>query len=161
MVCVLLMVSCGPRSIPTPAPTAKSSPVPTATPAPMREEWRNRWLHGIPCRAPCWEGVTPGETSLADALRIWSENELMRNVRAAGDGLRPNWGEVVWNWTSNIEGGFAPFDKGSPTQQVLGIQVALPRVYDLNEVIAAYGTPRARGRYCLMSAGCTRRPVLR
>ena len=32
-------------------------------------------LTGDPCAAPCWQGITPGETSLADALEIVQKQE--------------------------------------------------------------------------------------
>src|SRR5262249_40010397 len=31
-------------------------------PAPP-DDWTYRWLQGIPCVAPCWEGITVGQTS--------------------------------------------------------------------------------------------------
>jgi hypothetical protein len=37
-----------------------------------------KWLKGIPCLPPCWEGVTPGMTGLDDAKRIWNNLPVIR-----------------------------------------------------------------------------------
>jgi len=37
-------------------------------------------LTGEPCEAPCWNGITPGETSFRDARIIVEDDERYRNV---------------------------------------------------------------------------------
>jgi len=135
----LLVGACAPTSTPMPSPTATTPP--TATAAPMLEEWRNRWLQGIPCRAPCWEGVTPGETSVDDALRIWAASPLIRDVRRSRVNLVSDQGQLVWNWTTGGEGGQAQFLRQDTNPKITGTGVALPWTYSLEEVIAAYGKP--------------------
>lgn len=116
----------------------------------MLDEWRNRWLEGNPCRAPCWEGVTPGQTSADDALRIWGASKLMRDLRLSRANLLPNWGNVVWDWTTGREGGLAAFNKQTTVQKINDIQVTFPWTYNLNEIIAAYGDPT----YVVATATC-------
>lgn len=40
-------------------------------------------LNGEPCAAPCWQGITPGETSLADALTIVQQLEGLTVVNSS------------------------------------------------------------------------------
>ncbi len=40
---------------------------PTLSPRP---DWLVRWLNEPVCQPPCWENITPGKTSFADALAI-------------------------------------------------------------------------------------------
>lgn len=40
-------------------------------------------LNGEPCAAPCWQGITPGETSLADALEIVQQLDGMTVINSS------------------------------------------------------------------------------
>ncbi len=40
-------------------------------------------LNGEPCAAPCWHGITPGETSLADALEIVQQIDGMKVINSS------------------------------------------------------------------------------
>lgn len=102
--------------------------------------WSLRWLQGMPCRAPCFEGVTPGESTAQDALRIWGRSKVMRNVR-----LRPDIGgakvrDVAWTWPSGEDGGSGEF-RVEGDQQIQQIDFWLRGVVQLGDVIASYGDP--------------------
>jgi hypothetical protein len=101
---------------------------------------RLRWLQGIPCRAPCWEGVTPGETDAADALVIWRRNTALTGVERGID-LSSSTGQIWWKWASDRKGGSAAFDKRSPAERIMEIALSYPWSYNLGEVISAYGEP--------------------
>ncbi|HEY1014373.1 MAG TPA: NHL repeat-containing protein, partial [Herpetosiphonaceae bacterium] len=54
---------------------------------PTAAEWRElgrRWLRQDPCAAPCWEGVTPGETTVGEALET-----LKRSPLIAAESIEP------------------------------------------------------------------------
>ncbi|HSQ18189.1 MAG TPA: hypothetical protein VLM83_10855, partial [Anaerolineales bacterium] len=44
------------------------------------EQLRNRWISGTPCAPPCWEGITPGQTSADEAIEILISNPMITNV---------------------------------------------------------------------------------
>src|SRR5262245_52015234 len=51
-------------------------------------ELRNvKWLHddslvtGDPCEAPCWNGITPGETSWSDAISILENDSRFVDIQ--------------------------------------------------------------------------------
>lgn len=115
----------------------------SAPPAPREgADWYARWLQGVPCRAPCWEGVTPGETRASDAIGIWAKSPVMRNVRLAQPIVPTSrYGAIWWSWTSGAEGGSATFDRTAPNQLVLTIQPRLASAYSLRDVMSAYGEP--------------------
>jgi hypothetical protein len=107
----------------------------------LPREARTRWLDGNPCRAPCWEGVTPGVTRANDAMASWATNTLMTDVRLFPSDIIPGWGSVVWNWAGGPQGGAAAFDNSTPSQIISEISVSYPWTYDLDEIITAYGEP--------------------
>jgi hypothetical protein len=64
----------------------------------------NKLLHdssivtGNPCAAPCWRGITPGETSWDDALTIIADDATLTNVKVQNaedsDAIAAGWQEV-------------------------------------------------------------------
>lgn len=72
ILCAGVLAACGSLPMPTATPTpaaptaAPTEPRPTATPA-----WADLSLFtGRPCAPPCWEGLTPGVSTQADAERV-------------------------------------------------------------------------------------------
>ncbi len=101
--------------------------------------WEDRWLKGIPCRLPCWEGVTPGETSADDAVEILRKSPIISKVKIQ-DSNRSYSGGIDWDWAAGGLGGSAYFNNGKPQQTILWTQLSLPP-FTLAEVIQAYGEP--------------------
>lgn len=112
------------------APTATLPPTltpkatqgtPTAAPTLAPDAYAEltmRWLTGVPCRAPCWEGITPGETAYDDAV------ELLRD--------KPFLLEEGSEYPERYELAGDPVDS---------IVVDVPKQVALKDVIAAYGEP--------------------
>ena len=69
------------RAYPTRAPVRISTRRPEDALVLSDEELSARWLSGTPCRPPCWEGITPGETTAEDAFDILSANPLFTQVQ--------------------------------------------------------------------------------
>lgn len=65
----------------SPVETARPSPSPTEmsslTESALPEDWSYRWLKGIPCRPPCWEGITPGQTTAREAEEILRQSPII------------------------------------------------------------------------------------
>src|SRR5262245_17799626 len=92
LLCLLLAVSCGSeRGVDADIP-AGDQPNPVThigsvvTPTPVAHPVSNtdpttRWLLGVPCRAPCWEGVTPGKTIAEEAVTIFRQSPILKNVQ--------------------------------------------------------------------------------
>ena len=79
------------------------------TPASPKLPWIERWLSNPVCQPPCWEGITPGETTakeahkklstLPDVERMWLPSEytsphVLSWEMAGCDGL--TWGSVYF-----------------------------------------------------------------
>jgi hypothetical protein len=106
---------------------------PTAT-APY-PDWERRWLKGIPCLAPCYEGVTPGKTTPMEALDILRNNPLFMDVDLS------LLGGILWKWFNGENGGVMTFSGSASTGVINWIGPYIFDVYTLEEVIAIYGEP--------------------
>ncbi len=80
----------------TPISTQITTPVIKPTP---EADWQNHWLRHIPCRAPCFEGITPGLTTASDAVNVLNASDVAINVKARSIPGEKN-GAVTWSWAS-------------------------------------------------------------
>ena len=162
LVVLLLLVSCSsdestltnlPPAIPTIVIATFSKPttnVPTPTTIPS-QEWSTRWLRGIPCSPPCFEGVTPGKTTATEAQKILQPNPLIRGfkVEASSPIIIPE-AYIVWFWNQDIigkkpsnargEGGLIRYNDRDSTNIIKVIEPGL-LPFKLADVIQAYGEP--------------------
>lgn len=107
--------------------------------------WQDNWLKGVPCKPPCWEGITPGKTTLDEALKLLKQNLTITNTWtiANNDGS----GGVGWNWSNK------PYNKNGVTSlgggigydkhQIITYIYIEPRMYKIGEIIQTYGEPNA------------------
>ncbi|HYF61559.1 MAG TPA: hypothetical protein VD886_02020 [Herpetosiphonaceae bacterium] len=134
-----------------PLPAPRGTPAPTRStsqPSPvLGQGWKTDWLRGIPCTAPCYAGITPGNTTIAEARSI-----LERNPRVGA--LVERGGFVEWGWNNldliggggtqgeSTEGGGAIFGPpgGTELSPVMGIAPRLEAV-PFAAVIREFGTP--------------------
>lgn len=119
------------------------SAIPTivSTKLPMTAKWSERWLSGIPCRPPCWEGIVPGKTSASEAVDLLTKSPLVGAVHTTANRLFPGRGEVNWTWVDGSEGGRVIFDAQAVTQTVYAIQPAFPTRFRLQDIVSALGNP--------------------
>jgi hypothetical protein len=92
---------------------------------------------GSPCAAPCWRGITPGETLWDDALTILADDATLENVKVEPvkdtDSIVANWQEVDGNPCCQMA------TEDGETVQSIFVLVA-PEVR-LGEVVEKYGPP--------------------
>jgi len=55
-------------------------------------------LSDIPCAAPCWQGVVPGETSRSQAMQILRDSSYVRDDSLEEAGTTEG-GGVTWWWS--------------------------------------------------------------
>jgi hypothetical protein len=134
---------------PTPSPALTALPPATKTTSATSQDWQYRWLKGIPCQAPCWEGITPGKTSAEEAVKILQQSPILTCVRVAKP-TSDKWGTIQWGYiyeTNNsnpglcIGGGEAHYSDLDPQKIIQDIAPYIHTNYKLTEVIAAYGNP--------------------
>lgn len=142
---VVFLISCAsyPNAlVPTltnPPNAIASATVPTKPPPPV--DWPSRWLKGIPCRPPCWEGITPGKTTPAEAVEILRSSPLVANAKMATDPLLSSLGYVIWDWVGGRAGGEANYSTQALTQTLYIIGPYLSTSFRFQDVIQAYGEP--------------------
>ncbi|HVG01048.1 MAG TPA: SBBP repeat-containing protein [Chloroflexia bacterium] len=128
---------------PQPFPTLTPTPQPTGPDRPP-PGFERRWLDGVPCAPPCWEGITPGRTTLTDAVRLLQESPAVQPQTVL---FRP-WGQpeeglgyIEWDWRGSEGGGQVLYDRTQGEAVVTDISPYLDISFTLGDVIAAYGEP--------------------
>jgi hypothetical protein len=104
------------------------------------EELRD-WLRRIPCQPPCWEGITPGQTTVPQALAILRELSFVNNLQSydAVSSIQSNEGTADWTWRDHTSsGGSVSYYLDST---VYRLTVDYPSRLTLQEVLDAYGEP--------------------
>ncbi len=122
-----------------------ATPTPTSPPASLND-WQARWLKGLPCRAPCWEGITPGKTTASEALDILKQSPIIAPAYIGiSESPRDKYGYVSWDWLNIVNGsksgGRAEYRVQPPDQIIYVIRPAYQASYKLSDVITAYGEP--------------------
>ena len=100
-------------------------------------DWQKRWLNGVPCSVPCWEGITPGLTTMHDAFTILRQSPLTADVSLRRQGKL---GSLHWNWRSGQEGGWAYFSADDPNEIITDIDPSVGPMR-LGDAIAVFGEP--------------------
>ncbi len=138
-----LLTACGsdPAATPTPAlPTPTVTPILTATstlnptPTVVPQNWKYNWLRGIPCNAPCWEGITPGKTTLDEAIEIIKKLPFVSSYTIDYYGIN-------FNWIHNNVQGIAYINANQPTRVISYIIPFRTFRYKLGDIISVYGEP--------------------
>jgi hypothetical protein len=93
-----------------------------------------RWLNGVPCRPPCWEGITPGTTTYTEAFRLLLDNKFVDPDQVDGS---PAADRIEWTWVDQKYGGWL----STSGVTVSWLLVELPHEVLLRDVVAAYGEP--------------------
>lgn len=103
-----------------------------------RLTWITRWLESPVCQPPCWELLTPGETTTTQAM------DILRQIPEVTDLSGPyesygNQTEINWHFGSAPGGGMALFNsQGLLTQTLLSLPNGQVTV---GEVVSVYGSP--------------------
>lgn len=113
----------------------------SVTPGQLPLGWETRWLKGIPCRAPCWEGITPGKTTASEAVDILRKSPLVNEASISQVPTVRTLGLVEWIWVNGQAGGTALFRRGTSPEVIYELDPHLPKSIRLADVIAAYGEP--------------------
>lgn len=141
-------ISASPSTLITTITTVSSNSTPVLSVTPklsMPQDWQYRWLKGIPCRPPCFEGITPGITMATDAVKILQQDSLVSSARISPpSGGTYNY--VVWNWLDTSiglagTGGNLFYDSNSPNQIIYLIWPFFSTKFKLGDIIQAYGEP--------------------
>jgi len=125
--------------------TTLSSPLVTSTLA--VPDWKYEWLQGVPCLVPCWEGVTPGKTTMQEALDSLKQNPLVAgaNISLSSNSETGSSHTIIdWDWTkisSPSPGGYIDGGSELASSKVVRITPSYNAPYKLGDVIKMYGEP--------------------
>ena len=99
-----------------------------------------RWLYGIPCSAPCIEGIVLGRTSVVDAIaRLQLQPEITSVTKTVGP--EPDLGRISWCWKKEGEQATLYFDNRDSSLTIYTATYISNITFTLNDVIKEYGEP--------------------
>lgn len=121
-------------------PTANVDNQDNAAQVSLSNDWESRWLNSIPCRLPCWEGITPGQTTVTQAVKLLTQSGLVEKVNL-NDTLSRR-GTIEWTWLKNNQkGGLASFYTKEDPQIIKYIRPFYGKTYNYEEINKSYGSP--------------------
>ncbi len=142
-----LFSACGSESIATTTPIP---PTPTEPPRaytvipttlPITESWKQNWLKGIPCKPPCWEGITPGVTSMEETVKILKQSSLITSAKLTVSVREDFATSIEWEKEDSVIG-WAIYDERISPQKAIFVMIPNNNMrFKMSEVIAAYGEP--------------------
>lgn len=120
-----------------PSSTDEAYISPTLSPQP---DWLARWLNEPVCQPSCWEKITPGKTSFADALAIANTISGAKVSYVGDDNIRLNYNKGFVLLLSREDANIQEMD--------LSISDAS---LELGEIVDRYGFPNEMIKYGLPS----------
>ncbi|KAF0111917.1 MAG: hypothetical protein FD147_431 [Chloroflexi bacterium] len=109
----------------------------------LKSVWVDRILNEKICNLPCWEGITPGMTTIFEALEILQSNDLFIGLK---DPVlirdSPITYELAWQTKSDTGGGIARSvgENYAIRSIYLSLSKERPEI-TINEIIAHFGEP--------------------
>ena len=140
----IVLVSCGAdRTSPCPNSGIEcDSPSPTPRSTAIATDWSVDWVKGVPCRAPCFNGITPGMTGATDVLTKLQNVPYIANIKddvhSAGNGT------ISWDWKGSLNqdnGGYIEYFHRNNQSIVMLTTLIFPTSVSLGSVIQTYGQP--------------------
>lgn len=124
--------------------TTQSTTTSIMTTAPVISDttWNyQQWLKGIPCRVPCWNGITPGKTSASEALQIFKKDRNIRIKTFGPSTLFRDDGAIEWEWIDSKAAGAISYHAQVSGEPVYQIGLSFPQPMKLGELMQVYGNP--------------------
>lgn len=128
-------------------PTGTGMPISSPLPSPQGD-WTRRWLEKIPCSAPCFENVTPGLSTVSEAIEIWNRSPIIHSPEIeTASGRSDIDGYINWKWPNGVRSGGASYRFVGDQQLVDAIEPDFRsangfKPFQLREVMSAYGEPQ-------------------
>lgn len=112
-----------PKKTATATPTRTWTPVPRLSPEAALARIKELYVDGVPCALPCWWGITPGQTTWAQARQLLSE--VSPEYGPYYSGILPR-----YDYSFEVPVNFEP----------LGYGFIEPSLYVRDEIVVAVGT---------------------
>lgn len=145
VVCVVLLVSCNVQSAVMP-----NTPVPLPSPTKTvfvfyYYDWKKNWLNNATCAPPCWEGITPGQSSLQEATEFIEDIPRVEIQYTSKD-------EIEW-WANSYRGRVVTGD-GYSTILYITTQFDSDEYISLQDAISVFGQPTDVEIYACIHSMC-------
>lgn len=129
---------------------------PSPTPVPVYSGWITRISEEQICKLPCWEGITPGKSTINEAVDMLRKNPIYKNVAdPVEESGNPKLFVTNWETNQGNGGGLVWSREGEDfiSWIVLGFRNQNP-IITLNDIITSFGDPdsilveESRGNVC-------------
>lgn len=113
---------------------------PSKTPYPIHKLLQH-WQKDAACRPPCWAGITPGQTTVKEAVTILNRHPSITDIKFHS--LASDTEEALtWRWIgSESGGGMLGFLEHSATPVVDWMAIHFGQEYSLYQIIDTFGEP--------------------
>lgn len=141
-------VTLSPRPYPTGRLTLAPTTINPAAKSIMPQDWQYRWLKGIPCQPPCWEGITPGQTTAKDGLNILQTISYITDAKLHPPAKNETYGSLDWSWTDGgrykrngaFDGSYLIYEPQTTNEIIYLLRPDLPE-YKFSEIVKSFGEP--------------------
>lgn len=133
---IIWTVSCNSVTVNIPVP----SPTPTTSPS-----WYSSWLVEPVCKPPCWRNITPGITTIKEAISILENSPDIKIKYKYNDA-------IGWNFIQSKKGGGEI--RGYQVGIINSIQLGGESAISLKAIIASYGNPTYVKTYDCRNSMC-------
>ncbi len=114
----------------------------------ITSHWLKNWLENPSCSPPCWEGITPGKTTLEEANFLITK---IQNVEVSSYNFKTNHG-ISTSWgieNYSISGTIWANNPDEVVNKII-INLMIDRIY-LKDIISYFGNPNyIHFNYCQM-----------
>ncbi len=111
------------------------------TPIAPREPWISKWLENPACQPPCWEGITPGKSTMTETITVLN---TMTGIDISGpsrDYTDRKRLLISWNYQNSQSSGEAETDENGLIINEMYLSIDHQQQVILREIINIYGSP--------------------
>ena len=106
-----------------------------------RSEWLTKWLYEPSCSPPCWEQMTPGDTTINEGLSLIKKLNGVSIKYSPGKGLYDDRKQMMWDFNDSNSSGSGTTDKQGDVISDISLQLNSEENLRISEIISIYGPP--------------------
>lgn len=127
--------------LPVPIEQTAQAIQPLGSPRSFDTNWQKQWLQDATCRAPCWQGIIPGQTSFDIAVAVLKSKSFIGKMIFTPAKIKADADLFGWDYIDGKGSGYAEYETLTPNHTIIAISAGFTDDILLREIIAVYGMP--------------------